>query len=128
MCYTSVMATKKKIIRRPKAKRSTVLTAEEVNLLQFPPTEETWVCTNDHKQDGNVKPKTFFNHGEVKNCILCGMAKPRKPVLLYPRYITACAKVGIEPGLRWKINDDGQQVIRDKASAWRVFEPTASTE
>ena len=84
------------------------LSEEERGLLLYPPTESTWICTNDHVVAGSYK-----------ECWACKEKRPRRPKLLWPKYVAACQKVGVEPGFRWKQLDDKTPVMRLPGHGWR---------
>jgi len=85
------------------------LTAAEQRLLKYPPTASTWECKGTTKTtkivDGSPELVKFpcgaTNNGRNRRCIYCGTPKSRTPKLLWPRYVAACKKAGIEPGTRW---------------------------
>lgn len=85
------------------------LTYAEKRLLKYPPTERTWECGNNIavvRQDDTVKVRCgWLNSGRAAKCVGCGRMKPKKPQLVYPRYLVACQKAGIEPGTRWRESD-----------------------
>lgn len=123
----------KKVIATPKPKRvkKPKLTVQEKNLLEFPPTERTWVCNgtylvwNATESKNEKKTCGTVNGGSNKECMLCGKKRSEKPKLLWPDYVSACAKVGIEPGTMWKMGDRGP-LIRVKGESWKSQpEPSA---
>lgn len=93
------------------------LTLADQRLLRFPPTASTWEClfatmlTTDPPQ---VRRCGAYNHGERKDCWLCGTRKPRRPHLIYPAYTAACLKAGIEPGTRWPVKDEPTEAVAPK--------------
>jgi hypothetical protein len=81
------------------------LTLAEQKIIQYPPTRRTYVCrgkrgTNVQNDDGswtkNMTVCGFVNNGRNKTCLLCGRRKPEKPTLLWPTYLAALAKAGLE--------------------------------
>ena len=72
-------------------------TRAEARLLTYPPTKETWVCqAKKPSLDGSTCQK--INAGKYERCWVCGSKKPKRPKKLWPQYVAACKKVGIEPG------------------------------
>lgn len=86
--------------------RSKKLTRTEQRLLRFPPTRSTWLCNKKHvrQTDNGVERSECgtLNSGSQNICWMCGTLKPKKPKLLWPAYLVACEKAGIEPGQHWK--------------------------
>jgi hypothetical protein len=85
------------------------LTQAELRLLQYPPTETTWICKCGK-----------YGSGEAKLCYFCNGKKTK--TLLWPKYVEACTKVGIEPGSMWKIVDVGygkSAMTRVPKGTWR---------
>jgi len=81
-------------VKRTKKKR---LTKAQKRLLQWPPTEKTWLC-----------PKCDApNNGKAKECSWCRTAKPKKPNLLWPQYVAACAIIDITPGTKVRFDESG---------------------
>jgi len=87
------------------------VTETEARLLLYPPTESTWLCSCDQP----IK-------GSAEKCYFCGKKKPKKVKLLWPQYVKACKKVGIDPGLSWKRREDGTVLIRQKGTAWKILD------
>lgn len=84
-------------------------TLAEQKILTHPPTPKTWECrasvlrnVSDQIQIGTCG---MINTGRTDKCCLCGKRKPAKPKLLWPAYVKACEKVGIEPGTRWPVRE-----------------------
>lgn len=73
-------------------KKKLRLTQQELSLLEYPPTEKTWLC-----------PCGMFGTGSMELCWAC--RTPNTGDLLWPKYLAVCKKVGIEPGTLWKITD-----------------------
>jgi hypothetical protein len=73
------------------------LTKAEKRLIQHPPTPRTWRCRSKRKGEAGTEPCGFINSGLRSTCGMCGTSKPSKPTLLWPLYLKACAKAGIEP-------------------------------
>lgn len=83
------------------------LTRAETRLLEFPPTEETWVCRGKIRSlDGVLSPCAFINNGRNDVCMLCRAPKGKRPTKLWPKYTAACKKVGIDPTLRKSYTGD----------------------
>lgn len=66
----------------------------EKYLLTNPPNEGTWKCISPTPSDTICG---IINSGKATDCWLCRTPKPVKPTLLWPMYLVACKKVGIEP-------------------------------
>lgn len=77
------------------------LKVTEQALLRYPPTPTTWACRRKLKNDGVEYVCSHVNTGRAKACVFCGTSKPARPNLLWPLYVAACSKAGIEPGTRW---------------------------
>lgn len=80
------------------------MTNAELHLLRHPPTPDTWVCPAKHRGNDpkDVKTCGMVNSGKRDRCTLCASKKPRRPVLLWPAYVRAAVKAGIEPtGKSW---------------------------
>jgi hypothetical protein len=103
-------APKKAAPKQPRKKKLKLTNAEQ-RLLLFPPTETTWRCI--HKDGFEVVVP-----GSERQCWHCRKAKPAKPKLLWPDYVKLCEKVGIEPGYRWKLTDNGP-MMQLKGEAWK---------
>lgn len=73
------------------------LTKAEKRLVLWPPTPRTWVCRRKQEKDAGTGKCGFVNSGRQRKCLMCGGPKPSKPVLLWPAYLKACQKAGIEP-------------------------------
>ena len=68
----------------------------EMELLEYPPTEGTWLCEQDH-----------INARAVTECVWCRHPKPEKARLLWPQYVKACEKLQLTPGEGyWKKVDE----------------------
>src|SRR5688572_9281768 len=77
------------------------LTLLEKQLLRYPPTEATWLCRA--KVEWNMGDSCgVLNSGSQEKCWLCGEKKPRAAKLIWPVYLSACEKAGIEPGTPWR--------------------------
>lgn len=83
---------KAKTTRKPK------ITKTERNLIEHPPTPETWLCNGDHFSDKGIKI-TIPNSGKSQICWHCGQNKPKKAEKVWPAYVQACKKADIEPGM-----------------------------
>lgn len=96
--------------RQPKKPRLTTL---EKRLLSFPPTKTTWECRakRNHLFDQSVIVCGGVNNGKESSCWLCRSKRPAKPPLLWPLYVKACSKVGIEPGEKWKEGLDASSIL-----------------
>lgn len=83
------------------------LTAADKKLLRYPPTPQTWRCKRYVTDADGVKRhcRTVLV-GMSRKCWLCGKEKPAKPELVWPDYVAACKKAGIEPGTRWRDPSD----------------------
>ena len=75
------------------------LTKSEKALLRYPPTPETWICTHQWMRlyEDEKRPCNAVNAGKKKRCWVCQAAKPTRPKRLWPKYLAACKKAGIEP-------------------------------
>lgn len=73
------------------------LNKAERQLVLHPPTPRTWVCRRKRQKDAGTEACGFVNSGLQRQCVLCAAPKPSKPVLLWPLYLKACEKAGIEP-------------------------------
>ena len=69
----------------------------ERQLLDHPPTPRTWVCKRKRKQEGALTECGMVNSGQQRKCVLCASPRPSKPKLLWPLYLAACKKAGIQP-------------------------------
>lgn len=85
--------------RKPKQFTYNDLSKQDLLLLEYPPTEGTWVCTGVYKNDDNT-PCGMINTSSNSRCWVCGTKKTTKT--LWAKYIVLCGKVGIDPGTRWK--------------------------
>lgn len=104
---TSLSSTQSNTTKQNRRRRAKIkLTQLERNLLEYPPTEKTWIC--------NSCEYKCVNSGSNTQCFLCAKPRPKKPTLLWPKYIAACEKVGIEPGHRWKISESTLEPIMIK--------------
>ena len=84
------------------------LKISEELVLRYPPTDTTWVCKGNviWRESGTCGT---INVGRSDRCICCDLTKPRKPKLLWPEYLEACKKAGIEPGTSWPLPvEDGE--------------------
>lgn len=98
------------------------LTQFERKMLEYPPTEKTWIC-KAKKEDSTCN---MILSGSTPNCLLCGKPQGENPQRLWPKYVDACAKVGIEPGILWK-EVDGRPFIRIRNQmGWRPLNPDGS--
>ena len=81
------------------------LTAAERRLLEWPPTPETWKCKKRliSLVPGEERVCPWVMAGYSQKCTGCGTPMPSKPERLFPAYLLACEKAGIEPGTRWPI-------------------------
>lgn len=108
---TTRRKTTAKKIATPRKKRLK-LTEKERTLLEYPPTERTWIC--DHSlSTPNINP------GSATKCLYCGADKPKKPELLWPKYVELCSRVGIEPGFKWKMFENGKPMMRTRTTKWQ---------
>lgn len=73
------------------------LTAAEKRMLDYPPTERTWLCQSKRKTDEGTRICGTPCSGKTEACYSCGKAKPKKPKLLWPQYLLVCKKAGVEP-------------------------------
>jgi hypothetical protein len=73
------------------------LNKAEKRLVLHPPTPRTWVCRKKRQKDAGTEACGFVNSGRHRKCQLCAATKPSKPVLLWPLYLAACKKAGIDP-------------------------------
>lgn len=74
------------------------LTQAEARLIQYPPNPDTWACGATLKTpDGDPFSCGGRMAGRFTSCVFCGKKKPRNPKLIWPEYVRACAKAGIEP-------------------------------
>jgi hypothetical protein len=77
------------------------LTQADERLILYPPTETTWECNRTRTviQDGEPAEYTCKakNAGHVRNCVICTKPKARNAKLVWPRYLEACRKAGVEP-------------------------------
>lgn len=79
------------------------LTAAQLRLLRYPPTQTTWICPGRYKDsEGEQHNCLAYNTGKRKKCWLCTRLKPSKPQLVWPDYVTACEIAGIQPGEKYK--------------------------
>ncbi len=98
---------KREIVKRKKRLK---LTGEEIRLLEYNPTKTTWKCECG-----------LANSGKMKVCWACG--KPKNKVLLWPVYVAACVKVGVEEGTQWKIVDKNRDLTKVKKNGkWEVID------
>jgi hypothetical protein len=99
----------------------TTLTTVEKRLLEYPPNEDTWVC-EDEKEYGICG---MVNTGREEVCSWCSAVKPTRAKLLWPQYIIACNKVGIEPkSALWRESPNtGRPMIRYNGERWHLWEP-----
>lgn len=66
-------------------------------MMKYPPTKGTWICMAKRLRDGiSFKCQSYLSADESK-CPWCGTKKPRKPPLLWPEYVIACEKAGVDP-------------------------------
>lgn len=79
------------------------LTQADQRLLRHPPTEKTWECQVKRTHDDMQVVCGMVNSGSRTTCCLCTRPKARQPKLLWPSYLAACKKAGIEPGTRWPL-------------------------
>jgi hypothetical protein len=110
-------AHKRKPTPKVPRKKKLRLTAVELRLLEFPPSEGTWQCQQEQCNKA-------FNNGKSDWCWICGTPQGKKPVLAFPIYEGACKKVGIEPGVMWKIQDRlaDRVAYRVPKGSWRAME------
>lgn len=101
-------------------KKKLKLTEYEKALLEYPPTMTTWICQKRKTAEGVVIK--HVNTGSNKKCTYCGEARPAKPKLIWPDYVSACEKVGIEPGYQWKLISN-VPMMRLKAEGWKNAPP-----
>lgn len=81
------------------------LTQREKRLLRYPPTDSTWECLSTTKRGEETVRCGAINPGSSVTCWCCARPKSRRPKLLYPAYVAACKKAGIEPGTRWPVRE-----------------------
>lgn len=80
---------------RTRRRKPARLTKRELNMLAHPPTKGTWLCTK-------CCDEPILNSVSLGACWLCGTKMGERPKLLWPLYVVACKKAGIEPsGKRW---------------------------
>jgi len=96
---------KRELVKRKKRLNVSVV---EQGLLLHPPTKVTWACSCG-----------IYNGGRQEKCWLCG--KPKTDKLLWPIYIAACEKVGVEIGSMWKIKNkiNNHVMMRPAKGKWR---------
>lgn len=74
------------------------LTAREQQLIEYPPTETTWLCvhvegyTSSNGERREIK-RGYANAGSRRTCGFCAKPKPRNPKLVWPEYQAALAKL-----------------------------------
>lgn len=70
-------------------------------MLMYPPTPDTWQCRATFRTgDGvTVRECAMWNSGSRRTCSMCTARKPRKPKLMWPSYVRAAVKAGIDPEL-----------------------------
>lgn len=84
------------------------LTKIEQHLLRYPPTLGTWKCEDvslsleaDPAHDAPIieirRTCGNVNSARMEACWVCGTPKPEEPKLMWPLYVAACKKAGIEP-------------------------------
>ncbi len=81
------------------------MTDRERQLIQYPPTPTTWACGRKYKTseliDGEPQLVDYkcvgINPGSTKVCSYCRRPKRPTALLLWPAYLAACVKAGIEP-------------------------------
>lgn len=99
------------------------LSAAEKRLLVYPPTETTWECQGSLKvrlMDEIVDQACSMAwSGDKTKCLVCGVARRKRPKLLWPLYVAACKKAGIEPGDRWRDPASGNELALARATAAR---------
>ena len=96
------------------------LTRVEQRLIHYPPTKGTWVCqAKKPSLDGPKVPCTKVNSGAAEVCWVCGTKPPAKRKLLWPEYVSACKKAGIEPTgkMRSRIEDSDVPTTRKRRTA-----------
>ena len=74
------------------------LTAREQQLIEYPPTETTWLCEHVETRPGILGERTqvkrsYANPGSRATCAFCAKRKPRNPKLVWPEYQAALAKL-----------------------------------
>jgi hypothetical protein len=90
--------------RKAKPKR-VKLSSLELDLLNHPPTETTWMCKVDE----------IPNPGTKLECWVCRTKRPSKPTLVWPIYVAACKKLQIVPGSgRWRPVNSTDALFFDK--------------
>lgn len=109
----------------------TKLTDLEKTLLEYPPTDGTWLCENVYYTEKkgeviSVKCKMINSKTKFK-CTICGKEKSNNPRLLWPEYVEACNKVELEPGkYLWRESQrTGRPVFKERHSdnKWTEWEP-----
>ena len=83
--------------RKPKPFSYNDLSKSDLQLLEHPPTEKTWVCPGKLSEETTCK---MLNTKDA--CWVCGTKKPTKATFLWHDYIKLCEKVQVAPGTRWK--------------------------
>lgn len=90
------------------------LTQAEKKILRYPPTKQTWRCKGyvlTSTSEGTVEKKLCGTLviGMSGKCFVCGKKKPSRPELVWPEYVRACQKAGIEPGTKWRETEQSTQ-------------------
>lgn len=96
------------------------MNAKQRNLLEYPPTQTTWICQNPT----DYGRCDHYIAGSSNKCTYCGADRPNTPKLLWPEYVKACNIVGIEPGeQKWKIGKFGP-IVRTMGDSlgWRDWD------
>lgn len=97
---TPATATSKKVAIKKKKLR---LTSFELRLLEHPPNTGTWRCTCE-----------IINNSSMTRCWICGSPKSSGEEV-YPLYEKLCEKVGITPGIYWRITDRMRDIVMCRA-------------
>ncbi len=103
---------KKALIAKEPRKKKLRLSIFEQRLLEHPPTTTTWQCSCE-----------MVVNGKLDSCWVCGKEKQAGSEL-YTKYEELCKRVGIEPGVRWKITDKMRDTVkyRPRKGRWTVGE------
>lgn len=101
---------------KTKVRKRVKFTKEELKLLEYPPTERTWVCEN---HSGGLA-----NSGIAESCFFCGKAKDKNPILLWTTYASACEKLGIKPltGTWVQIDNFTGRLFMKGGRAWKTYD------
>lgn len=109
----------------------TTLTDLEKLLLEYPPTNGTWLCQNVYYVEKNQEVVSIrckmINSKRYDKCSICGWVRPEEPEYLWPLYVDACNKVGLPPGkFLWRESQNtGRPMFKERGSPkkWKEWEP-----